>query len=162
MSAQKWLWLQRIRPWRRSRRKTCASTAICYPWPSVGDLCPHVTFPGGCSTVPSPAFHGDPQLSEKGSIPEFAGWNMGLSVFVVCTRIFFWFGKALCNVFLSKVPLEQFWLSWIQVLLKSVRVILCQLFQEICRHVSTPYQWISLEMWRYCSSSLMLATWIAF
>lgn len=115
------------------KKDAFTSTAICYPWPCVGWFVPPCHLPScGCSTVPSPAFHGDPQLCEKGSIPEFVGWSLGDSGFVVYAGILFWFGKALWNRFLAKIPLEQFWLSWIQVLLKSVRLSLCLLVQEIC------------------------------
>lgn len=48
------------------RKDAFSSTAICYPWPSVGWFVPPYHLPRcGCSSVPSPAFHGDPQLCEK-------------------------------------------------------------------------------------------------
>lgn len=70
------------------RKDVFTSTATCYPWPSVEWFVPPYHLARcGCSSVPSPAFHGDPQLCEKkGSIPEFAGWNMGRYIrnLIVC------------------------------------------------------------------------------
>lgn len=102
--------------------------------PLWGGLCLHVAFPGVAAALfhllLSMEIHSSVRREE--SIPKFVGWNMAGSGFVFCEGILFWFGKALCIMFLAKISLEQFWRSWIQVLLKSVRLNLCMLVQEIC------------------------------
>lgn len=143
LSAHKWLWISRLRPWGwRERKKPLVLHPPVVCDPAVGWFVPPFHLPRcGCSTVPSPAFHGGTQLCRsKRSIPDWVRWDRGGCGFVVCIGIFFWVGKGLFNMFLAQIPFKQFLLCWIQVLLESVRFFLCLSVQKhLCvRHVYIP------------------------
>lgn len=166
LSAQKWLWIQRIRPWGwRERQRPLLHHLSVACDPAVGWFVPTFHLPrGGCSTVPSPAFHGGTQLCRgKRSIPEHVRWDRGGCGFVVCVGTFFWLGKGLFNMVLAKFLSSNSnfagskccWNQW---------VFFCvSWFRNVCvSGMSTSlYWWISLQVW-CCSLSLTLATLMAF